>query len=227
MSSIADNIFEIFEQIHEFEQRYGRSRGSVALMGVSKKQTVEKMSQAYQAGLRDFGENYLQEAEEKMSRLNYNDIRWHFIGPVQSNKTRDIASRFQWVHSVDRIRIARRLSDQRPRDLPPLNICIQVNLSEEGSKSGVTPEATATLCQQTATLPNLRLRGLMAIPAAQSDFDDQRRQFRVLAQLFQQLSCDYPAFDTLSMGMSGDFEAAIAEGSTMIRIGTALFGSRI
>ena len=227
MNRIADNIDKIFEQIHIFEQRYNRPTDSVSLLAVSKKQTIDKILEAYKAGIHNFGENYLSEAEEKILQLSNIDINWHFIGPIQSNKTRAIAELFHWVHSIDRTKIAQRLSDQRSELLPPLNVCAQVNVSNENSKSGVSIEATENLCRQIDKLPRLQLRGLMAIPAPCDDLAKQRMVCRDLALLFSRLSSEFNQFDTLSMGMSGDFEAAIAEGSTMIRIGTALFGSRI
>lgn len=199
----------------------------MTLLAVSKKQSEQSIRTAFAAGLRDFGENYLQEAEAKISALQDLAICWHFIGPVQSNKTRPIASLFDWVHSVDRLKVAQRLSEQRDSSLPPLNVCIQVNLSGEDSKSGVDLADVESLCQQVATLPRLRLRGLMTIPATETDFDQQRRQFAPLAGEFHRLQGVFPHFDTLSMGMSGDYEAAIAEGSTLVRIGTAVFGARI
>jgi len=227
MNRIADNIDKIFEQIHVFEQRYNRPKDSVSLLAVSKKQTIDQVLEAYKAGIHNFGENYLSEAEEKILQLSKIDINWHFIGPIQSNKTRAIAELFQWVHSVDRTKVAQRLSDQRSELLPPLNVCAQVNVSDENTKSGVSIEATENLCRQIDKLPRLQLRGLMAIPAPCDDLAKQRLVFRDLALLFSRLSSEFNQFDTLSMGMSGDFEAAIAEGSTMIRIGTALFGSKI
>jgi pyridoxal phosphate enzyme (YggS family) len=226
MGRIADKILQIREQIHEFEQRYGRPDDSVTLLAVSKKQPGERIREAYLAGIRDFGENYLQEAEAKVAALADLDITWHFIGPLQSNKTRPVAALFDWVHSVDRLKIAQRLSDQRDPALPLLNICVQVDLSGEASKSGIDPAVTEQLCRQVASLPHLRLRGLMAIPAPEEDFQRQRQVFHRLAELFQRLRSEFPQFDTLSMGMSNDFEAAIAEGSTLVRIGTALFGPR-
>ncbi len=227
MNRIAKNIDKIFEQIHVFEKRYNCRQGAITLLAVSKKQAVDKIFMAHEAGICHFGENYLSEAESKILQLSDLAINWHFVGPIQSNKTRAIAKLFQWVHSVDRIKVAQRLSNQRGNLLPPLNVCVQVNLSNEDTKSGASIEDTEKLCNKIATLPNLQLRGLMAIPAPSDDFTKQRMDFRKLASLFNQLSPDFTHFDTLSMGMSGDFEAAIAEGSTMIRIGTALFGPRI
>lgn len=226
MPRIADNILKIRERIHAFEQRYERPEGAVTLLAVSKKQPIEAIRAAYEAGIRDFGENYLQEAEAKIAVSNDLEANWHFIGPIQSNKTRSIADHFQWVHSVDRLKIARRLNEQRDPSMPPLNVCVQVNLSGEASKSGVSPAEAEDLCQQISTLNHLDLRGLMAIPAPQEDFSCQRQMFHDLAILFDRLSGQFSRFDTLSIGMSGDYEAAIAEGSTMIRIGTALFGPR-
>ncbi|MBT8145723.1 MAG: YggS family pyridoxal phosphate-dependent enzyme [Gammaproteobacteria bacterium] len=227
MPRIADNILKIRERIHAFEQRYQRPDGAVTLLAVSKKQTAEAIRDAYEAGIRDFGENYLQEAEGKISALSDLAINWHFIGPIQSNKTRLIAELFSWVHSVDRVKVARRLSEQRDPSQPALNICVQVNLSGEASKSGVMLADTESLCQQIEALEHLNLRGLMAIPAPQDDFEQQRQVFHELADLFNRLNGQFSRFDTLSMGMSGDYEAAIAEGSTLVRIGTALFGARV
>jgi pyridoxal phosphate enzyme (YggS family) len=174
----------------------------------------------------NFGENYVQEAESKILQLRDLDICWHFIGPIQSNKTRAIAGLFDWVHSVERVKIARRLSEQRDPSKPPLNICVQVNLSSEASKSGIELAEAERLCEQIDSMENLCLRGLMAIPAPLDDFSGQRLVFRELASVFHRLQARFPRFDTLSMGMSSDYEAAIAEGSTLVRIGTALFGPR-
>ncbi len=226
MTSVAKNLQLIRQQIQTFEQCYARDTGSVQLLAVSKKQPAEKLRDAFAAGQRDFGENYVQEALDKMQQLADLDCVWHFIGPVQSNKTRNIAEHFAWVHSVERSKIARRLSEQRPASLPDLNVCVQVNLSAEASKSGTSLAECEQLCAEVATLPRIRLRGLMAIPAPLTELAAQRACFHPLTQTFARLRAQYPGFDTLSMGMSGDFEAAIAEGSTMIRIGTALFGAR-
>jgi len=227
MPRIADNFRRILEQIHEFEQSYNRPRGSVKLLAVSKQQPVDKIMQAYEAGQLDFGENYLQEAESKIATLADCNINWHYIGPLQSNKTRKVAEYFHWVQSIDKYRIAKRLSEQRSEHLPPLNVCIQVNLSGEASKSGVPSLEVESLCESVSALERLQLRGLMAIPAPTSDFTQQRQQFKKLTALFHHLSKRFDHFDTLSMGMSNDFEAAIAEGSTMVRLGTALFGKRL
>lgn len=226
MTLITENVAAIRDRIAELERRYDRPAGSVTLLGVSKRQSLAGIREALAAGLTDLGENYVQEAEEKMNELGDVDCRWHFIGPIQSNKTRAIAERFDWVHSVDRTRIARRLGEQRPPGLPPLNVCIQVNLSSEAAKAGVAEDAVETLCATVAALPRLRLRGLMAIPAPEDDFQRQRATFRRLATLQAGLQQRYPQLDTLSMGMSGDYEAAIAEGATLVRLGTAIFGPR-
>jgi pyridoxal phosphate enzyme (YggS family) len=224
--SIAKNIEGVLTDIRRCEQLYGRPEGSVRLLAVSKKQEIEKIAEAAAAGLVDFGENYLQEGLEKIRQLSELKLTWHFIGPIQSNKTRGISEHFHWVHSVDRVSIAQRLNNQRPEGLLPLNVCVQVNVSNETAKSGTTLESTVTICEAVNSLPQLRLRGLMAIPAAHTAMAEQRASFEALASEFKRLQTDFPTMDTLSMGMSGDFEAAIAEGSTMIRIGTGLFGQR-
>lgn len=226
MISITENIDGVLRDIHRCEALYGRKQGSVKLLAVSKKQGIDKIAEAVEAGLEDFGENYLQEGLEKIHQLAHLKLTWHFIGPIQSNKTRGIAENFQWVHSVDRVSIARRLNNQRPSDQKPLNVCVQVNVSSETAKSGTTIEDTRTVCEAVNSLPQLTLRGLMAIPAPHTKTADQRASFLALARAFKSLQSDFVSMDTLSMGMSNDFEAAIAEGSTMIRIGTGLFGKR-
>ncbi len=226
MASIAENISTVREEIGKAAVACGRPVGSVALLAVSKTQGPEKVREAYAAGQREFGENYVQEALSKISALPLPGLCWHFIGPIQSNKTREIAEHFQWVHSVDRLKIAQRLSAQRPATLGPLNLCIQVNISGEDSKSGVTLAEAADLCEAINGLDNICLRGLMAIPAPSDDARQQRLTFRPLAQLLQRLAVKYPQMDTLSIGMSGDYAAAIAEGSTIVRIGSAIFGAR-
>ncbi|WP_460046525.1 YggS family pyridoxal phosphate-dependent enzyme [Pseudomonas sp. S2_H01] len=223
MSTIAENISTLAERIHNAAQASRRDPGSVGLLAVSKTKPASDLREAYTAGLRDFGENYLQEALGKQTELSDLPLIWHFIGPIQSNKTRAIAENFAWVHSVDRLKIAQRLSEQRPADLPPLNICIQVNVSGEASKSGCTPEDLPALAQAISALPNLRLRGLMAIPEPTEDSDEQNAAFAAVRTLQDQLNLP---LDTLSMGMSHDLEAAIAQGATWVRIGTALFGAR-
>lgn len=226
VTSIAENISRTVADIRQFEAEYKRPQNSVTLLAVSKKHSAESIEVAAQHGIHNFGENYLQEALDKILALKTLPLIWHFIGPIQSNKTKAIAENFDWVHSVDREKIARRLSEQRSGDQVALNVCVQVNLSAELSKSGTTLKNALEVCALVAKLPRLTLRGLMAIPAPQSNFQDQRTNFNQLAVEFRALAALYPTMDTLSMGMSNDFEAAIAEGSTMIRIGTALFGSR-
>lgn len=212
------------ERIHGAARVAGREPSSVALLAVSKTQPAERIAALFQLGQRSFGENYLQEAAGKIAELKFLPIDWHFIGPIQSNKTRPIAESFSWVHGVDRLKIAERLSAQRPEALPPLNICIQVNVSGEASKSGVSPDAVGELVAAAAALPHLRVRGLMALPAPELSEHQQRAGFRRLRELRD--ACAGVALDTLSMGMSDDLEAAIAEGATWVRIGTALFGPR-
>jgi hypothetical protein len=198
----------------------------VRLVAASKTFPAQAIREAAGAGQRDFGENYVQEALTKIEALADLALVWHFIGPIQSNKTRAIAESFHWVHSLDREKIARRLSESRPAHLPPLKVCIEVNLSGEASKSGVAPQAVAALARQVGALPRLALRGLMAIPEPTPDAQLQRRRFRILRELKDELVRSGIALDTLSMGMSADLEAAIAEGSTMVRVGTAIFGQR-
>ena len=228
MTDIESKLNRLRARISECEQRHGRAPGSVTLLPVGKGQPFAKIEQAWRLGARDFGESYLREAEAKIALAKDRDLRcdWHFVGPLQSNKTRGIAENFHWVQSVERAKIARRLNDQRPADLPPLNVCAQVNLSGEASKSGVALAETEALCRAIAAMPRLRLRGLMAIPARLADEAAQRAAFRTLAVEFHRLRESFPAMDTLSMGMSADFEAAIAEGATMIRLGEAIFGKR-
>jgi pyridoxal phosphate enzyme (YggS family) len=223
---INENLAAIKQQIARHEIQYQREPGSVALLAASKNQPLEKIIQAYQSGQTRFGENYLQEAIPKITALRDQSIEWHFIGPIQSNKTRKIAEYFDWVHSVDSLKIAKRLNDQRPTHLSPLNICIEVNISQEPTKAGIEPEAVASLITDCLNLPQLKIRGLMVIPSQQYQFSDQRSIFHTTYQLWQSLRQQGFSLDTLSMGMSGDFEAAIAEGSTLIRLGTAIFGER-
>lgn len=204
----------------------GRDAAEVRLLAVSKTWPADSVREAAAAGQRAFGENYVQEGAEKVDALAGLGLEWHFIGPLQSNKTRLVANRFVWVHSIDRLKIAERLSAQRDAHLPPLEVCIQVNVSGEASKSGVAPGELPELARAVAGQPRLRLRGLMAIPEPTSDVALQRARFATLRQLRDQLNADGLALDTLSMGMSDDLEAAIAEGSTMVRVGTAIFGSR-
>ncbi len=226
MANIAANLTHVRQRIAAAESRFERAPGSVQLLAVSKTHPAEDLLAAIAAGQRRFGESYLQEAVAKITALADQPLEWHFIGPIQANKTRKIAEHFDWVHSIDRLKIAQRLSEQRPADLPPLQVCLQVNVSGEASKAGAAPDEAATMAQAIAELPRLRLRGLMAIPAAAADFERQRLPFRALRQLYEQLRDGGLPLDTLSMGMSGDMEAAIAEGATIVRIGTDIFGHR-
>ncbi|ELC9522233.1 MULTISPECIES: YggS family pyridoxal phosphate-dependent enzyme [Vibrio diabolicus subgroup] len=230
MSSIQQNIEHITSQIRYDEQKCGRTPESVQLLAVSKTKPVEAILEAYQAGQTAFGENYVQEGVSKVQHFaeHYPDnrIEWHFIGPIQSNKSRLVAEHFDWVHTIDRAKIAQRLNDQRPSELKPLQVLIQVNTSGEASKSGVTEAEVFELAELISRLPNLTLRGLMSIPANVSDYESQLHEFQKLATLKQTLEAQFPEIDTLSMGMSGDMTAAIEAGSTMVRIGTAIFGAR-
>ena len=203
-----------------------REPGAVVLLAVSKTFDARAVAAAYGAGQREFGENYVQEALEKMAALAALPLIWHFIGPIQSNKTRAIAENFQWVHSVAREKIAQRLAEARPEHLPPLDVCLQVNVSGEASKSGVPPEALRALAEAVRVLPRLRLRGLMAVPEPSEDVELQCRRFRTLRSLQQELNAAGFGLDTLSMGMSQDLEAAVLEGATIVRVGTAIFGER-
>ncbi|MFW2372363.1 MAG: YggS family pyridoxal phosphate-dependent enzyme [Gammaproteobacteria bacterium] len=224
--NIERNIQQIRQKIADYCHKYRRSAEDIQLLAVSKTKSVELVTEAYNSGQQAFGESYLQEALDKMAQLQNFNIQWHFIGHIQSNKTRDIASHFDWVHSVDRYKIAQRLNDQRPPEHPPLNICLQVNINRESGKSGTDIEQLEPLVQQISQLKRLNLRGLMAIPVKTSSLDQQRQNFKKIRQALEQLQQKHPNLDTLSMGMSNDMEAAIAEGSTMLRIGTAIFGSR-
>ncbi|EGQ9764404.1 YggS family pyridoxal phosphate-dependent enzyme [Vibrio alginolyticus] len=230
MSSIQQNIEHITSQIRYDEQKCGRTPESVQLLAVSKTKPVEAILEAYQAGQTAFGENYVQEGVSKVQHFaeHYPDnrIEWHFIGPIQSNKSRLVAEHFDWVHTIDRTKIVQRLNDQRPSELKPLQVLIQVNTSGEASKSGVTEAEVFELAELISRLPNLTLRGLMSIPANVSDYESQLHEFQKLATLKQTLEAQFPEIDTLSMGMSGDMTAAIEAGSTMVRIGTAIFGAR-
>ncbi|MDO3387596.1 YggS family pyridoxal phosphate-dependent enzyme [Gilvimarinus sp. SDUM040013] len=229
MHKIDEKLANVTARLERAAEQAGRPRTEIMLIAVSKTQSAERLRQAYQWGQRRFGENYLQEALDKQQALaDLSDIEWHFIGPIQSNKTRAIAEHFSWVHSVDRLKIARRLSDARPPELEPLNVCIQVNIDSEPSKAGVSPEQLPELAAAIAALPQLNLRGLMAIPAPGKNHHDQQASFTQLTNLIQSLrqtGVSSP-LDTLSMGMSADLEAAIAAGATMVRIGTDIFGPR-
>lgn len=224
MSAIIISLKQLQAQIQQAELNYQRPKGSVLLLAVSKSKPAAMLAEAYQGGQRHFGENYLQEALNKQQALGAFDITWHFIGPIQSNKTRAIACHFDWVHSVDSLKIAKRLSEQRLDHLPSLNICLQVNISNETSKSGIGLDELAELYDQVSLLPNIKLRGVMAIPAPSNSFEQQRQPYRTLYQAVKELN--KPELDTFSFGMSDDLNAAIAESSTMVRIGTALFGAR-
>ena len=223
--TIPEGLLQTQRRIHAAEAAAGRPVGQVRLIAVSKTQPAEAVMAAREVGQREFGENYLQEALEKQRQLAQFDLVWHFIGPIQSNKTRALAECFDWVHGVDRLKVAERLSAQRPPGRLPLNICLQVNVSGESSKAGVSPEALGELARQVAGLPGLRLRGLMAIPAATPDPLQQRAAFRTVRHALESLA-DISGLDTLSMGMSDDLEAAISEGATLVRVGTAIFGPR-
>jgi len=225
-ANIAENVQQIQQNIINFCQQYGRNPDEVRLLAVSKTKPIEDIRAAYASGQRLFGENYLQEALQKISELEDLDIEWHFIGAIQSNKTRDIAEHFSWVHSIDRLKIARRLSAQRPPELPALNVCLEVNISEEESKSGFKLAELEAAIDEISQLPNLALRGLMAIPAQAEGLQEQRVIFSKMKQTLDRLKHKHPQLDTLSMGMTNDMQAAIAEGSTIVRIGTAIFGER-
>jgi pyridoxal phosphate enzyme (YggS family) len=226
MTAIAANLQAVRDRIARAARAAQRSPGDVVLLAVSKTIPADRIAQAHAAGQRAFGENTAQEAVEKITNLAGLNLQWHFIGPIQSNKTGPIAAHFQWVHSVERGKIAERLNAARPEGLPPLNVCIQVNLSGEATKSGVAPGGETELAGIISRLPRLKLRGLMGIPEPTADVALQRRRFALLRGLKDGLVARGHALDTLSMGMSDDFEAAIAEGATIVRIGTAIFGRR-
>lgn len=225
--SIEANLSLVSQKIASLTCQYHRADHSVRLLAVSKTKPLPALEAAYQAGQRLFGENYVQEAVDKRQALAHlTDIEWHFIGPIQSNKSRLIAEHMDWVHTIDRDKIANRLNEQRPTNMAALNVCIQVNISGEASKSGVTLDHLADLVELVNRLPNLCLRGLMAIPAPQENIDAQRVVYAPLHQAFLELAATDSMIDTLSIGMSGDLPAAIASGSTMVRVGTAIFGAR-
>lgn len=226
MQDIPTNLKQVTARIRAAELRFGRAPGSVQLLAVSKTQPAEAIRRAHLAGQRRFGESYIQEALAKMAQLEGCLLEWHFIGPVQSNKTKQIAAHFDWVHSIDRVKIAERLDAQRPPGLPPLNVCLQVNISDEQTKSGIAPAELPALAAAVASLGRLRLRGLMTIPAPCDDLAQQRRPFHTLRMALESLNAQGLGLDTLSMGMSDDLEAAVAEGATIVRIGTAVFGER-
>ena len=228
MATIQSNLQAVNTRIAAACAAFGRDRAGVRLVAVSKTWPAEAVREAAAAGQLDFGENYLQEALDKIAALSSlpAKLSWHFIGPLQSNKTRPVAEHFDWVHSVEREKIAERLNAQRPEGAPALNLCIQVNISGEASKSGVEPAALATLARAVARMPRLKLRGLMSVPEPTGDEALSRRRFASLRKLLEELNRDGHALDTLSMGMTADLEAAVAEGATMVRIGTAIFGQR-
>ncbi|QKJ88573.1 YggS family pyridoxal phosphate-dependent enzyme [Paramixta manurensis] len=227
MTSIQHNLQETRQRIAAIAERCGRSPQEITLLAVSKTKPASAVAEAADAGQIAFGENYVQEGVEKIQALSERSpLEWHFIGPLQSNKSRQVAEHFAWCHTVDRIRIASRLSEQRPAHLPPLNVLIQINISDEHSKSGIMLEELPALAQAVAALPNLRLRGLMAIPAPENDYQRQLTVAKKMADALATLKQKHPFVDTLSLGMSDDMEAAITAGSTMVRIGTAIFGAR-
>jgi len=226
MESIPQKLQQVRHRIALACARAHRPVQSVTLLAVGKTFEATHLRAAHDAGQRCFGENYVQEALAKMDGLAGLDIEWHLIGPLQSNKTRAAAERFDWIHSVDRLKVAQRLSAQRPAARPPLNVCLEVNIDGEPSKSGLAPAAVGAVAREVAALPGLRLRGLMAVPEPADGFEAQRLPHRRLRELLEALNRDGLALDTLSMGMSADLEAAIAEGATIVRVGTALFGAR-
>ena len=229
MNDIAHNLAQVRNKISAAATGCGRASEEVTLLAVSKTKPASAIAEAIDAGQRMFGENYVQEGVEKIRHFREKgtaDLQWHFIGPLQSNKSRLVAEHFDWCHTVDRLRIASRLSEQRPAEMPPLNVLIQINISDENSKSGIALEELDQLADQVAALPGLTLRGLMAIPAPESDYDRQFAVARQMAVAFKALKTRFPTVDTLSLGMTDDMAAAIAAGSTMVRIGTAIFGAR-
>ena len=226
MIGVTENFRKIQDLLAKAAADAGRSGDHIRLLAVSKRKPVEAILEAAAAGQRDFGENFVQEGVEKIGKCGRDDLIWHFIGHLQSNKTRVVAQNFQWVHTVDRLKIARRLSEQRPVDAADLNVCIEVNIDAEESKSGVNPADVQDLATEIAELPRLRLRGLMCLPAIREDFAEQRKPFAALRELLESLNSSGLRLDTLSMGMSADYAAAIHEGATIVRVGTAIFGER-
>ncbi|AIZ79564.1 YggS family pyridoxal phosphate-dependent enzyme [Actinobacillus equuli] len=223
--SISQNLSQINQQIQQISQQFNRT--NVRLLAVSKTKPVEAIEEAITAGQTAFGENYVQEGVEKIAYFAQQpNLEWHFIGPLQSNKTRLVAENFDWIQTVDRLKIAERLNAQRPENKAPLNVLIQINISDEASKSGIQPEEVDELAKAISQLPNLRLRGLMAIPKPESEAEQQKIALRKMQQLFDRLQAEFEGIDTLSMGMSDDMQSAIECGSTMVRIGTAIFGAR-
>ncbi|MFP2375907.1 YggS family pyridoxal phosphate-dependent enzyme [Enterobacter ludwigii] len=229
MNDIAHNLAQVRDKISAAATRCGRASEEITLLAVSKTKPASAIADAIEAGQHAFGENYVQEGVDKIrffQEQGKTDLQWHFIGPLQSNKSRLVAEHFDWCHTIDRLRIASRLNDQRPEALPPLNVLIQVNISDENSKSGIALEELDALAADVAALPRLALRGLMAIPAPESSYERQFAVAQQMAVAFEALKARYETVDTLSLGMSDDMEAAIAAGSTMVRIGTAIFGAR-
>lgn len=226
MIRVTENLHVIRDLLAKASVDAGRSESSVNLLAVSKKQPVSAILEAADAGQRDFGENFVQEGLEKIATSGRNDLIWHFIGHLQTNKTRAVAENFDWVHTIDRLKIAKRLSTQRPEPMDDLNVCLQVNIDDEAGKSGVQPDEVLPLAKSVAGLSRIRLRGLMCLPANRSDLEQQREPFRRLRELFEAVQSEGLDVDTLSMGMTGDYAAAIHEGSTIVRIGTAIFGAR-
>ena len=229
MANIENNTTSVQRRLQQAARDAGRNPEDILLLAVSKTRTSAQVRTAMESGLSSFGENYLQEAVEKIAQLSNSAISWHFIGPLQSNKTRQVAEHFDWVHTVDRLKIAKRLSDQRAPDMPALNVCLQINIDNESSKSGLSPEQAIEVANSVALLPSLRLRGLMAIPKPSSEPAEQRQPFARLRALLEEINTrldNSQKLDTLSMGMSGDLEPAIYEGATIVRVGTDIFGPR-
>lgn len=226
MIGVTENLKLVKDLLAKAANEAERDPATVRLLAVSKRQPLEKVLEAAAAGQRDFGENVVQEALPKIAQTTAEDLAWHYIGQLQSNKTRAVAEHFDWVHSIDRQKIAQRLSDQRPVEREPMNVCLQVNVDNENNKAGIAPIELQDLATAVAELPGLRLRGLMCLPAVRSDFEDQRKPFKILRELAEFLESDDMKLDTLSMGMSNDFRAAIFEGATIVRLGTAIFGAR-
>ena len=229
MANIENNTTSVQRRLQQAARDAGRNPEDILLLAVSKTRTSAQVRTALESGLSSFGENYLQEAVEKIAQLSNSAISWHFIGPLQSNKTRQVAEHFDWVHTVDRLKIAKRLSDQRAPDMPALNVCLQINIDNESSKSGLSPEQAIEVANSVALLPNLRLRGLMAIPKPSTEPAEQRQPFARLRALLEEINTrldNSQKLDTLSMGMSGDLEPAIYEGATIVRVGTDIFGPR-
>ncbi|MEM1440501.1 MAG: YggS family pyridoxal phosphate-dependent enzyme [Pseudomonadota bacterium] len=226
MIRVTENLNQVRKRLQNAARVAGREPSDIKLLAVSKRHSVASIEAVAEAGQQDFGENFVAEGLGKIEALAARKLCWHFIGAIQSNKTRDIAAHYDWVHTVDRLKIARRLSEQRPEDRPPLELCLQVNVDDEPQKAGVRPAEVAELAEQVARLPGLRLRGLMCLPRVRSDPEAQREPFAALRQLLEALQAQHAALDTLSMGMTGDLEAAVLEGATIVRVGTAIFGPR-